>query len=206
MPGEPNERIILSGTDRGQVERLRLDRLELDRGEHRLQPVIDDRAYFPAVVPGHLPRRLQQGPVEAVDLQEDVGRGGRERHRPAEVLLRRFSETRRRPPLAPAETPGIGIEREYFDRIFVIFQRLHARNRYAGTGMGLGFSVLKDVGARGTMGNVGEYGWGGAYHSTYWVDPQNNMVVVYLTQILSPNPGLDDFQKLRARLYSSLVE
>ena len=75
-----------------------------------------------------------------------------------------------------------------------------------GTGMGLGFSVLKDVGARGTMGNVGEYGWGGAYHSTYWVDPQNNMVVVYLTQILSPNPGLDDFQKLRARLYSSLVE
>jgi len=66
--------------------------------------------------------------------------------------------------------------------------------------------VLKDVGARGTMGSVGEYGWGGAYHSTYWVDKENNMVVVYLTQILNPNPGLDDFQKLRARLYSSIVE
>ena len=76
----------------------------------------------------------------------------------------------------------------------------------SGTGFGLGFSVLKDVGARGTMGSVGEYGWGGAYHSTYWVDPVENLVVVYLTQILSPNPGLDDFQKLRARLYSAITE
>ncbi len=75
-----------------------------------------------------------------------------------------------------------------------------------GNGFGLGFSVLKDVGARGTMGSVGEYGWGGAYHSTYWVDKENEMVVVYLTQILNPNPGLDDFQKLRARLYSSIIE
>lgn len=75
-----------------------------------------------------------------------------------------------------------------------------------GVGFGLGFSVLKNVGARGTMGSVGEFGWGGAYHSTYWVDPVENLVVVYLTQILSPNPGLDDFQKLRARLYSSIVE
>lgn len=76
----------------------------------------------------------------------------------------------------------------------------------AGTGMGLGFSVLKDIGARGTMGSLGEYGWGGAYHSTYWVDPEANMVVVYLTQVVSPNPGLDDFSTLRARLYSSVVE
>lgn len=75
-----------------------------------------------------------------------------------------------------------------------------------GQGMGLGFSVLKDVGTRGTHGSVGEYGWGGAYHSTYWVDPVENLVVVYLTQILSPNPGLDDFDKLRAGIYAAIVE
>jgi light-regulated signal transduction histidine kinase (bacteriophytochrome) len=32
---------------------------------------------------------------------------------------------------------GIGIEREYHERIFVVFQRLHARGRYPGNGMGL---------------------------------------------------------------------
>jgi len=66
--------------------------------------------------------------------------------------------------------------------------------------------VLKDLGARGTMGSLGEYGWGSAYHGTYWVDPVENLVVVYLTQTVAPDPGLDDFQKLRARLYSAIVE
>ena len=74
-----------------------------------------------------------------------------------------------------------------------------------GQGFGLGFSVVTDLGARGIPGSVGEYGWGGAYHSTYWVDPQEELVVVYLTQII-PAGAVDDHAKLRALLYQALED
>jgi CubicO group peptidase (beta-lactamase class C family) len=72
-----------------------------------------------------------------------------------------------------------------------------------GQGFGLGFSVVTDVGARGTPGSVGEFGWGGAYHSTYWVDPKEQLVVVYLTQLI-PAGDIDDQAKVRALLYAAL--
>lgn len=74
-----------------------------------------------------------------------------------------------------------------------------------GEGFGLGFSVVKDLGERGVPGSVGEYGWGGAYHSTYWVDPVEDLIVVYFTQLL-PSGGLDDHGKLRALVYQAIVE
>jgi CubicO group peptidase (beta-lactamase class C family) len=73
-----------------------------------------------------------------------------------------------------------------------------------GMGFGLGFSIRLDVGEAGVHGSVGEYGWGGAYHSTYWVDPVEELVVVYLTQVI-PATGLDDHARLRALVYSSIV-
>lgn len=75
----------------------------------------------------------------------------------------------------------------------------------AGQGFGLGFSVVTDLGARGQPGSVGEFGWGGAYHSTYWVDPQEGLVVVYLTQLI-PADGLDEHSKLRALVYQALTD
>ncbi|MGD8340480.1 MAG: serine hydrolase domain-containing protein [Gammaproteobacteria bacterium] len=74
-----------------------------------------------------------------------------------------------------------------------------------GSGFGLGFSVLEDVGARGTPGSVGELGWGGAYHSTYWVDPVEELVVVHLTQLV-PVGDIDDQAKVRTLVYQAIVE
>jgi CubicO group peptidase (beta-lactamase class C family) len=74
-----------------------------------------------------------------------------------------------------------------------------------GQGFGLGFSVVEDLGARGTAGSEGEYGWGGAYHSTYWVDPKEELVVVYLTQLI-PAGNLDDQGKLRALVYQAIID
>jgi CubicO group peptidase (beta-lactamase class C family) len=74
-----------------------------------------------------------------------------------------------------------------------------------GTGFGLGFYVTEDLGDRGLPGSIGEFGWGGAYHSTYWVDPVERLVVVYFTQ-LNPEKDLDDHGKLRTLIYQALID
>jgi CubicO group peptidase (beta-lactamase class C family) len=75
----------------------------------------------------------------------------------------------------------------------------------AGIGFGLGFSVCEDLGDRGTPGSEGEFGWGGAYGSTYWVDPKEDLVVVYFKQ-LTPTNNLDDQSKLRTLIYQAIVK
>lgn len=74
-----------------------------------------------------------------------------------------------------------------------------------GTGFGLGFSIATDIGIRGQMGSLGEYGWGGAYHSTYWVDPNEELIVVYFTQLI-PAQNIDDHGKLRTQVYQAIID
>ena len=74
-----------------------------------------------------------------------------------------------------------------------------------GQGFGLGFSVVEDPAALGLPASVGEYGWGGAYHSTYWVDPAEELVVVYLTQLI-PARGIDDHGQLRALVHQAIID
>ncbi len=74
-----------------------------------------------------------------------------------------------------------------------------------GTGFGLGFSTVENLGDRGTPGSEGEYGWGGAYGSSYWVDPKEELIVVYFKQLVLTG-GLDDQSKLRTMVYQAVVE
>ncbi len=72
-----------------------------------------------------------------------------------------------------------------------------------GMGFGLGFAVRTDLGKAGEPGSDGDYGWGGAYHSKYWVDPRERLTVVYMIQLL-PAGDIDDHGKLRALVYQAL--
>ena len=72
-----------------------------------------------------------------------------------------------------------------------------------GQGFGLGFRVTKDPSVMGNLGSVGDYGWGGAYHSTYWVDPELGLTVVYMVQLI-PAGGLEEQSKIRALIYSAV--
>ena len=74
-----------------------------------------------------------------------------------------------------------------------------------GIRFGLGFALIEQLGGRGMLGSIGEFSWGGAYHSTYWVDPNEEMVVVYLTQLI-PALNIDDHDKIRALIYQSIID
>lgn len=75
----------------------------------------------------------------------------------------------------------------------------------AGRGFGLGFEIITNLGKFSQPGSHGAYGWGGAYHSTYWIDKQEQLVVVYMTQLI-PAGGLDEVEKLRALIYQAIVD
>ena len=74
-----------------------------------------------------------------------------------------------------------------------------------GLGFGLGFEVVLDQGQRGTYGSLGQFGWGGAYGSTYWVDPAEEMIVLYFTQV-RPGSIVKDQLQLRSLVYQALVD
>jgi CubicO group peptidase (beta-lactamase class C family) len=73
-----------------------------------------------------------------------------------------------------------------------------------GYGFGLGFEVLLDPGRAGRYGGVGSYGWGGAYATSYWVDPAEDLVAVFMVQLL-PSGGLDLADRFRALVYQAIV-
>lgn len=47
---------------------------------------------------------------------------------------------------------------------------------------GLGFEVINDLGAYGELGTAGAYSWGGAFNTSYWIDPAERLVGVFMSQ------------------------
>lgn len=61
---------------------------------------------------------------------------------------------------------------------------MNAESPLAGVGQGLGMSVVLDPVDAGFLTSAGEFGWGGAASTVFWVDPKLGMVVVFMTQVL----------------------
>jgi len=72
-----------------------------------------------------------------------------------------------------------------------------------GTGYGLGVSVLMDPAERGNVGSVGEFGWSGAASTHVLIDPKEDLVAIYCTQLMGGDFALRaEFATL---LYQSIV-
>ena len=77
---------------------------------------------------------------------------------------------------------------------------------YSGVGFGLGFGVTVDVAATRIPGTVGEYAWGGAASTVFFVDPKEDMVVVFMTQVLGAPDRVRLRRDLRTLVYSAMTE
>jgi CubicO group peptidase (beta-lactamase class C family) len=74
-----------------------------------------------------------------------------------------------------------------------------------GVGFGLGFAVLLDPAKAKTIGTPGEYYWSGAAHTSFFIDPKEEMIAILLTQVLPP--AVYDIQKqFRTAVYQSIIE
>lgn len=74
-----------------------------------------------------------------------------------------------------------------------------------GYGFGLGVSVLVDVAASGAPGSPGIFGWGGAATTQFWIDPQEEMLGIFMTQFM-PSGHYPVTREFRVAVYQALVE
>ena len=73
-----------------------------------------------------------------------------------------------------------------------------------GFGFGLGFAVRKDAGVSPLAGSVGEYNWGGAGGTYFWVDPKEEMFVVFMMQ--SPKWRVPYRAVLKDMIYAAVTK
>jgi CubicO group peptidase (beta-lactamase class C family) len=67
-----------------------------------------------------------------------------------------------------------------------------------GYGFGLTFAVNMGPGKVGSVGSEGEYNWGGAAGTSFWIDPKEHMFGVFLINVLPPTgiPAADQFKRM----------
>ena len=73
----------------------------------------------------------------------------------------------------------------------------------AGIGFGLGFAVNLDPARVLLPGSVGEHYWGGAASTAFWIDPAEDLTVVFMTQLI-PSSTYPIRRELRTLVYSAL--
>jgi CubicO group peptidase (beta-lactamase class C family) len=82
---------------------------------------------------------------------------------------------------------------------------LFAETSFAGVGFGLGFSVVQDNIDNKVLSTIGEFAWGGAASTAFWVDPAEEITAVFMTQLL-PSSTHPIRPQLKQLVYQALVD
>lgn len=74
----------------------------------------------------------------------------------------------------------------------------------AGAGFGLGFGVTIDSAATMIPGNTGDFYWGGMFSTFFFVDPVDDVIMIFMTQLM-PSSSYPVRREIKTMLYSALI-
>jgi CubicO group peptidase (beta-lactamase class C family) len=82
---------------------------------------------------------------------------------------------------------------------------LFSEASYNGIGFGLGWSVTMNPAQTLIPGSAGEYAWGGAATTTFWIDPVEELIAIFMTQVL-PSSAYPIRRELRTMVYAGITD
>ena len=82
---------------------------------------------------------------------------------------------------------------------------LFSEATYNGIGFGLGFSVTMNPAQTLIAGSAGEYAWGGAATTSFFIDPAEELITIFMTQVL-PSSAYPLRRELRSMVYAAITD
>ncbi|MGZ5871273.1 MAG: serine hydrolase domain-containing protein [Bradyrhizobium sp.] len=82
---------------------------------------------------------------------------------------------------------------------------LFSEATYNGIGFGLGFSVTLNPAQTLIPGSRGEYAWGGAATTSFWIDPAEELIAIFMTQVLA-STATPIRRELRTMIYAGITD
>ncbi len=74
----------------------------------------------------------------------------------------------------------------------------------AGTGFGLGFACIDDPAATMTLCSKGEFFWGGMYSTSFFIDPVEDIIMIFMTQLM-PSSSYPIRREIKTMLYAAMA-
>ena len=81
-----------------------------------------------------------------------------------------------------------------------------AQHLYPGQSFGLGFGVITDPGQTGVISSLGAYSWGGAANTKFWIDPEEDLIAIFMTQVMNAPFGDQLRFDMKVATYQAITE
>ena len=82
---------------------------------------------------------------------------------------------------------------------------LFSEAAYNGIGFGLGFAVTMNPAQTLIAGSPGEFNWGGAATTSFFIDPAEELIMIFMTQVL-PSSAYPLRRELRTMVYAAITD